>query len=203
MAVPGFSTAVDRLVTALGRLPGIGVKSAERLAHHLVRCTDEEALELADAIRDAKQQIRHCQTCFHLTESDQPLCAICRDSRRDQSIVCVVEQSRDLMALEKSGAFHGVYHVLLGRLAPLAGQGPEQLTVEPLVARIQSGLIREVVLATNPNLEGDGTSLLIANRLEGAAVRITRLARGLASGSTLEFANRDMLADAFSGRQPF
>jgi recombination protein RecR len=203
MAEPGFSTAIDRLVAALGRLPGIGVKSAERLAHHLVRCTDPEALELADAIRGAKQQIRHCQTCFHLTETDQPICAICRDPRRDQSIVCVVEQSRDLMALEKSGAFHGVYHVLLGRLAPLTGQGPEQLTIDALVSRIQSGTIRELILATNPNLEGDGTSLLIANRLNEAKVRITRLARGLASGSTLEFANRDMLADAFAGRQPF
>ena len=119
MAEPGFSTAIDRLVTALGRLPGIGVKSAERLAHHLVRCTDEEALELAEAIRGAKQQIRHCQICYHLTETDQPRCAICRDPRRDQSIVCVVEQSRDLMALEKSGAFHGVYHVLLGRPIPV------------------------------------------------------------------------------------
>ena len=103
MAEPGFSTAVDRLVAALGRLPGIGVKSAERLAHHLVRCSDEEALELAEAIRDAKQQIRHCQICFHLTEADQPICAICRDPRRDQSIVCVVEQSRDLMASGKIG----------------------------------------------------------------------------------------------------
>jgi recombination protein RecR len=203
MAAPGFATAVDRLVAALGRLPGIGVKSAERLAHHVVRCTEEEALELADAIRGAKQQIRHCQICFHLTEADQPLCAICRDPRRDQSIVCVVEQSRDLMALEKSGAFHGVYHVLLGRLAPLAGQGAEHLTIEALVARVQSGTIRELILATNPNLEGDGTSLLVANRLNDAQVRITRLARGLASGSTLEFANRDMLADAFAGRQPF
>ena len=203
MAGPGFSAAVDRLVAALGRLPGIGVKSAERLAHHLVRCPDQEALELADAIREAKQQIRHCQVCFHLTEADQPICAICRDPRRDQTTVCVVEQSRDLMALEKAGAYHGVYHVLLGRLAPLAGQGPEQLTIDALVARVQSGTIHELILATNPNLEGDGTSLLIANRLSNAQIRITRLARGLASGSTLEFANRDMLADAFAGRQPF
>ena len=203
MAAPGFSAAVDRLVVALGRLPGIGVKSAERLAHHLVRCTSEEALELAEAIREAKQQIRHCQVCFHLTEADQQLCAICRDPRRDQTIVCVVEHSRDLMALEKAGAFQGLYHVLLGRLAPLSGQGPEQLTIDALIARVQSGNIRELILATNPNLEGDGTSLLIANRLSETKVRITRLARGLASGSTLEFANRDMLADAFSGRQPF
>jgi recombination protein RecR len=203
MAGPSISTAVDRLVAALGQLPGIGAKSAERLAHHLLRCPDVEALELAEAIREAKQRIRHCQLCFHLTEADAPICSICRDPKRDQTTVCVVEQSRDLMALEKAGAYHGVYHVLLGRLAPLSGQGPEQLTLDALCTRVQKGTIRELILATNPNLEGDGTSLLIANRLSDAQIRITRLARGLASGSTLEFANRDMLADAFSGRQPF
>src|SRR5262249_54107720 len=136
---PGFSATVDRLVAALGRLPGIGVKSAERLAHHLVRCSNEEAMELASAIRAAKEQILHCETCFDLTELEQPICAICRDPRRDQSIVCVVEDSRDLMALEKSGAFHGVYHVLLGRLAPLAGLGPDQLTIEGLITRVRAG----------------------------------------------------------------
>jgi recombination protein RecR len=203
MAGSGYAADVDRLIAALGRLPGIGAKSAERLAHHLLRASDEEALELADAIRGAKQQIRHCQVCFHLTEADQPLCAICRDPRRDQATVCVVEQSRDLMALEKAGTFHGVYHVLLGRLSPLSGQGPEQLTVDALVSRVQSGSICELIMATNPNLEGDGTSLLIASRLGDLGIRITRLARGLASGSTLEFANREMLADAFAGRQPF
>ena len=203
MAATGYSAVVDRLITALGRLPGIGARSAERLAHHLLKCTVEEALELADAIRAAKEQIRHCQVCFHLTEADQPICAICRDPRRDHAIVCVVEQSRDLIAIEKAGAFHGVYHVLLGRLAPLSGMGPEQLTIDALADRISSGTIRELIMATNPNLEGDGTALLIANRLGGSGVRITRLARGLASGSTLEFANRDMLADAMTGRQPF
>jgi recombination protein RecR len=203
MAGPGFSAAVDRMVAAFGRLPGIGVKSAERLAHHLLRCPDEEALELAEAIRAAKQKIRHCQICFHLTEAEEPICAICRNPKRDHTSVCVVEHSRDLMALEKAGAFQGVYHVLLGRLAPLSGQGPEQLTIDALCTRVEAGNIRELILATNPNLEGDGTSLLIANRLSNAQVRITRLARGLASGSTLEFANRDMLADAFAGRQPF
>jgi recombination protein RecR len=203
MAGPGFSEAVDRMVAAFGRLPGIGAKSAERLAHHLLRCPDDEALELAEAIRAAKQRIRHCQICFHLTEAEEPVCAICRNPKRDHTSVCVVEQSRDLMALEKAGAFQGVYHVLLGRLAPLSGQGPEQLTIDALCARVEEGNIRELILATNPNLEGDGTSLLIANRLSNAKIRITRLARGLASGSTLEFANRDMLADAFAGRQPF
>ncbi|HZW33914.1 MAG TPA: recombination mediator RecR [Isosphaeraceae bacterium] len=203
MAGSGYSTVVDRLIAALGRLPGIGARSAERLAHHLLRCPTEEALELAEAIRATKEQVRHCQVCFHLTEVDQPVCTICRDPRRDPTTVCVVEQSRDLIAMEKAGAFHGVYHVLLGRLAPLAGMGPEQLTIEALAARVAAGTIRELIMATNPNLEGDGTALLIANRLGGSNVRITRLARGLASGSTLEFANRDMLADAMAGRHPF
>jgi recombination protein RecR len=184
-------------------LPGIGAKSAERLAHYLLKCPAEEALELADAIRTAKEQIRHCQVCFHLTERDQPVCAICRDPRRDPGLICVVEQSRDLLVLEKAGTFPGVYHVLLGRLAPLQGMGPEQLTVDALEARVRSGVVRELIMATNPNLEGDGTALYIAKRLQDTRVRITRLARGLPSGSTLEFASRDMLADALAGRQPF
>lgn len=199
----GFSAAVDRLTSALGRLPGIGAKSAERLAHHLLKCSPEEALELAEAIRAAKQQIRHCQICFHLTEADQPVCAICRDARRDQGVVCVVEQSRDLLAMEKAGTYQGVYHVLLGRLAPLQGMGPDQLTAEALETRVRSGVVRELIMATNPTLEGDGTALYIAKRLADSPVQITRLARGLASGSTLEFASRDMLADALAGRQPF
>jgi recombination protein RecR len=199
----GVSAAVDRLTSALGRLPGIGTKSAERLAHHLLKCSPEEALELAEAIRAAKQQIRHCQVCFHLTEADQPVCAICRDARRDQGIVCVVEQSRDLLAMEKAGTYQGVYHVLLGRLAPLQGIGVEQLTADALEARVRSGIVRELIMATNPNLEGDGTALYIAQRFAGSPLQITRLARGLASGSTLEFASRDMLADALAGRQPF
>ena len=201
--MPGFSAAVDRLTSALGRLPGIGAKSAERLAHHLLKCSPEEALELAEAIRAAKQQIRHCQICFHLTEADQPACAICRDARRDQGVVCVVEQSRDLLAMEKAGTFQGVYHVLLGRLAPLQGMGPDQLTADALETRVRSGVVRELIMATNPTLEGDGTALYIAKRLADSPVQITRLARGLASGSTLEFASRDMLADALAGRQPF
>jgi len=201
--MPGFSAAVDRLTSALGRLPGIGAKSAERLAHHLLKCPPEEALELAEAIRAAKQQIRHCQICFHLTEADQPACAISRDARRDQGVVCVVEQSRDLLAMEKAGTYQGVYHVLLGRLAPLQGMGPDQLTADALETRVRSGVVRELIMATNPTLEGDGTALYIAQRLADSPVRITRLARGLASGSTLEFASRDMLADALAGRQPF
>ena len=198
-----MSGSVDRLVSALGRLPGIGAKSAERLAHHLLKCRPEEALALADAIRDARDQIRHCAACFHLTEADSPLCAVCRDPRRDQGVVCVVEQPRDLLALENAGTYGGVYHVLLGRLAPLQGIGPDQLTLDPLVERVRAGSIREIILATNPNLEGDGTAMLVARALGEFNVSITRLARGLASGSVLEFANKEMLADALSGRQPF
>jgi recombination protein RecR len=203
MPKSGYSAAVDRLIAAFGRLPGIGAKSAERLAHHLLKCPSEEALELAEAIRAAKEQVRHCEVCFHLCEAQERTCAICRDPKRDQSIVCVVEQSRDLMALENAGAFRGLYHVLLGRLAPLSGIGPERLTIDALVERVGSGAIQELIMATNPTLEGDGTALLIANRLSGTGVRITRLARGLPSGGSLEFANRDMLADAFAGRQAF
>jgi recombination protein RecR len=199
----GYGAALDRLTTTLGRLPGIGAKSAERLAHHLLKCPVDEALELAEAIRSAKEQVRHCGRCFHLTEVEEPLCSICRDERRDASLVCVVEQSRDLLAIEKSGSYPGVYHVLLGRLAPLQGMGPDQLTIAALEARVREGAVRELIMATNPNLEGDGTALYIAQRLQDEPVRITRLARGLASGSTLEFASRDMLADALTGRQPF
>src|SRR4051812_45300556 len=199
----GYSGTVDRLIDAFGRLPGVGAKTAERLAHHLLKCPAEEALALADAIRDVRDRVRHCQACFHLTEAEQPLCAICRDPRRDPSVVCVVEQPRDLLALEKAGTFQGLYHVLLGRLAPLQGMGPEQLTIDALEARVRSGTIRELIMATNPNLEGDGTALLVANRLADTGVSITRLARGLASGSVLEFANKEMLADAINGRQRF
>ncbi len=199
----GYSGALDRLTEAFGRLPGVGAKTAERLAHHMLKCPPEEALALADAIRDVKERVRHCQTCFHLTEAEEPLCAICRDPNRDPSVVCVVEQPRDLMALERAGSYRGVYHVLLGRLAPLQGMGPEQLTLDALDARVRSGLVREVIMATNPTLEGDGTALLVANRLADSGVPITRLARGLASGSVLEFANREMLADAINGRQRF
>jgi len=201
--VAGTSGAVDRLIEAFGRLPGLGVKSAERLAYHLLKAPAEEALALAEAIRAVKESVRHCSACFHLTEAEQPLCEICRDPRRDPGLVCVVEQSRDLLALEKSASFGGVYHVLLGRLAPLQGVGPEELTVDALERRVRSGGIRELIMATNPTLEGDGTALLVANRVADTGVAVTRLARGLASGSVLEFANKEMLADAINGRQRF
>jgi recombination protein RecR len=199
----GGLAALDRLVDAFGRLPGIGAKTAERLAYHILKSPPEEALALSEALRDVKERVHYCKVCYHLAESEQELCSICRDPRRDPSVVCVVEQSKDLIALERSGSYHGVYHVLLGRLAPLQGVGPEQLTVEALASRVAEGKIREVIMATNPTLEGDGTALLVVQRLSGTDVSVTRLARGLASGSVLEFANKEMLADALSGRQRF
>jgi recombination protein RecR len=195
--------AVDRLIAAFGKLPGVGAKTAERLAHHILKCEPEEALALAEAIRAAKDQIRHCAQCFNLTESENAICSICRDPRRDPSVLCVVEQARDLLALERAGTYSGMYHVLLGRLAPLQGVFEDHLTVAALEARVAAGGVQEIILATNPNLEGDGTARLVADRLAPTGVSLTRLARGLASGGVLEFANKEMLADALSGRQRF
>jgi recombination protein RecR len=196
-----MTTVLERLVDALGKLPGIGARSAERLAHHLLNCPADDALALAESIREAREQIHHCADCFHLTESGETLCPICRDPRRDRSLICVVEQHRDLLAVERAGTFPGLYHVLLGRLAPLQGMGPDQLTVDALVRRIAAGGVAEVILATNPNLEGDSTALLVSGALADSGVRVTRLARGVASGSQLEFANKEMLSDALAGRQ--
>jgi recombination protein RecR len=196
-----ISESVTRLVDEFARLPGIGKKSAERLAYHVLRIGKPEALALADAIRGVKENVRHCQVCFNLSEGET--CSICLDPKRDQAVLCVVEQPRDLMALEQAGAYRGLYHVLLGRLAPLEGMGPEQLTIEPLLARVASGSFREIIMGTNPTLEGDGTALYISNLLGETPVAVTRLARGLTTGSVLEFANREILADAMSGRQKF
>ncbi len=196
-----LSESVVKLVDEFGKLPGIGKKSAERLAYHVLRVHKSEALALADAIRNVKENVRYCRVCFNLAEQEE--CSICRDPRRDRSVLCVVEQVRDLMALEQPGTFHGMYHVLLGRIAPLEGMGPDQLTIEPLVERVRAGEIHEVIMGTNPTLEGDGTALYISNLLAEFPVEVTRLARGITSGSVLEFANKEILADALAGRQKF
>jgi len=196
-----YGPAVSQLIDQFQTLPGIGRKSAERLAHYILACTQEEASKLADSIQAVKQSIRPCSICFN--QSEKEVCDICSDPRRDQQVLCVVEQPRDLISLEAAGVFNGVYHILQGRIAPLEGIGPEQLTIDALLRRIRKAGIREVVMATNPTLEGDGTALFISNLLEGENVKITRLARGIASGSVLEFANKEMLADALRGRQSF
>jgi len=196
-----ITQSVTKLIEQLAKLPGIGRKSAERLTYHLLRVSKIDALALADAIRDVKENVRYCKTCFNLSESDE--CEICRDPKRDRRLLCVVEQPRDLIALEQPGTYKGLYHVLLGRIAPLEGMGPEQLTIEGLVNRVRSGEFKEVIMATNPTLEGDGTALFISQQLAGFPVEITRLARGITTGSVLEFANKEILADALSGRQKF
>jgi recombination protein RecR len=195
------SGAIARLTEELTRLPGIGPKSAERLTHHLLQSDRERVLALADALRAIKDNIRLCRQCYHLTETE--LCTICADARRDASVICVVEQPRDLAALERAGTYRGHYHVLHGRLAPLDNIGPDKLTVDGLLRRVRQGGVQEVIMATNPNLEGDGTALYLSNLLADTGVRITRLARGLPSGSVLEFANTQMLADALEGRRAF
>lgn len=196
-----YSETVNNLIEQLGRLPGIGKKSAERLTYHLLRVPAQEALALADAIRHVRENVRQCKQCFHLTESE--LCELCRDPRRESSTICVVEQSRDLMALEQTGRYSGLYHVLLGRISPLDGIGPEQLTIDKLVERVRSDEVKEVIMATNPTVEGDGTALYISNLLSEFPIKITRLARGITTGSVLEFANKEILSDALSGRQAF
>src|SRR5205085_6702144 len=189
------------LVAEFARLPGIGPKTAERLTHYLLASDKKDALALSEALRSIAEQVHACRQCFNLTEGD--LCSICTNPRRDPSLLCVVEQPRDLAALERAGSYRGLYHVLQGRLAPLDNVGPEQLTVDALLRRVQQGGLREVILATNPTLEGDGTALYVSNLLAGSGVQITRLARGLPSGTVLEFANNQMLADALEGRRAF
>ncbi|MFV1964912.1 MAG: recombination mediator RecR [Pirellulaceae bacterium] len=194
-----LTESVARVIDQFAKLPGIGRKSAERLAYHILRVHKEEALALADAIREVRENVRYCPICFNLAEEDQ--CGICANPSRDPTQLCVVEQPRDVMALEQSGVYRGQYHVLLGRVAPLEGIGPEQLTIEQLVERVRTGNFREVIMATNPTVEGDGTSLHISNLLAEYPVQITRLARGITTGSVLEYTNKEILADALSGRQ--
>jgi recombination protein RecR len=193
--------AIARLVDYFADLPGIGRKSAERLAYHVLRMSNQEALAFADAIRAVKEKLHPCKTCFNLAEQDE--CDICLDGRRDRSVLCVVEQVRDLLALEQAGNYRGLYHVLQGKIAPLEGRGAEGLTLDVLAARVGKGQFREVILGTTPNVEGDSTALVVAQRLEGMPVEITRLARGLTVGASLEQANREMLVDAFAGRRKF
>lgn len=196
-----WSHSVGELVDHLGRLPGIGRKTAERLAYHLLRVPQAEALALSESIRRVRENVRYCEICFNLSEG--PRCSICADPRRDSTRLCIVEQPRDLMSLEQAGAFRGLYHVLLGRIAPLDGIGPDQLTIDSLVDRVRSGNFREIIMATNPTVEGDGTSLYISNLLSEYSLEVTRLARGITAGSVLEYANKEILADALNGRQKF
>lgn len=199
--MPELTDSVVQLIDQLARLPGIGRKSAERLAYHILRVQKQEALALADSIRNVRENVRYCEQCFNLAEAQ--LCGICSNPKRERTVLCVVQQPRDLNSIEQSGQYKGLYHVLLGRIAPLENIGPEQLTIDQLVNRVAAGEFAEVIMATNPTVEGDGTALYISNLLADYDVKITKLARGITQGSFLEYANREIVADAISGRQPF
>ena len=192
---------IQNLMQQFGRLPGIGPRSAERIVFHLLKQDPADALALADAIREVKTRIRHCPITFNLTENER--CPIYDDPRRDRQTVLVVEQPKDVLALEEAGAFSGTYHVLLGRIAPLEGVEPEDLTIEPLMQRIERDGVREIIMGTNPTLDGDATALFLQHEIERRfpTVSVTRLARGLPAGGSIEYANRSILSDALSGRQ--
>lgn len=193
-----YSPAVENLVSQLTRLPGVGSRTAQRLAFHLLRVPKDEAAALAGAIADVKERVRFCTECGNLTEED--VCEICRDTRRDQAVVCVVEQPADLISVERTHEYRGLYHVLGGALSPIDGVEPEHLRIGELLQRVERNGIQEVVLATNPNMTGEATAAYLADRLRGR-VRVTRLASGLPVGGDLEYADEVTLGRALSGRR--
>ncbi|MAG33087.1 MAG: recombination protein RecR [Deltaproteobacteria bacterium] len=195
----GYPETLQNLIEALGRLPGIGERSAERLAIYLLKADGEEALGLAEAIREVKAKLMACRACFNF--SADALCPICSDDERDARTIMVVEGPKDLVAFERLGRYRGLYHVLMGHLSPHEGSAMSHLTTDRLLERVRAGGVDEVILATNPNAEGDGTALALARRLEGTGVRVTRLARGLPSGFSIEYAGTEILADALDGRR--
>jgi recombination protein RecR len=194
-----YTDSLNRLIEEFNKLPGIGPKSAERLAFFILNARTQEAMALAKAISDVKNKIKSCKICCNLSEKQ--LCSICSDPKRDKSVICVVEQPKDIVSLEKTGACKWVYHVLGGHIDPLEGVNPEDLSIERLVGRVRDEKVAEIVMATNPNIAGDGTVLYITSLLKDTGVKITRLARGLPSGSTIEFASPKILTDAIIGRQ--
>ena len=194
-----YTPPVQSLIDELGRLPGIGPKSAQRIAFHLLKVSPEDANRLAHAIREAKEKVRFCDRCFNVAEGS--LCPICADDRRDPTIVCVVEESRDIVAIERTGEFRGRYHVLLGAMSPLEGIGPEQLKIRELLARIAPEGIEEVIVCTNPNTEGEVTAMYLARMLKPLGLKVTRIASGLPVGGDLEYADELTLGRALEGRR--
>jgi recombination protein RecR len=193
--------SLQSLINALERLPGIGPKSASRLAFYFLRAPEEVAQDLASALSQLKANTALCQECFNITEAGRERCEVCESSERDGSLVCVVEEALDVLALERTGGFQGKYHVLQGVLSPIEGIGPDDLKIKQLVARVAMGEIKEVILATNPSMEGDATALYLRQHLEPLSVKVTRLARGLPVGGDLEYADQNTLLRALSGRQ--
>ena len=196
---PGTPEPITRLIEAFNRLPGIGPKSAQRLAYHILRVPEQEAESLARAVEDVKRRIVLCSRCLNITETDP--CAYCLDERRDASIICVVEQALDILAIERAGAYHGLYHVLHGVINPMDGIGPDEIHIRELLARVKEGGVSEVIMAVNPTLEGEATAMYVHRLLAPVGVRVTRLARGLPSGADLEYTDNVTLARALQGRQ--
>ncbi|MDI3299681.1 MAG: recombination mediator RecR [Bacillota bacterium] len=194
-----YAAPIARLIAELERLPGVGPKTAQRLALHLLNRPREEVAALASALLEAKDRIHPCSVCANLTDTDP--CAICGDPRRDESLLCVVEEPKDVIALERTHEFHGRYHVLMGAISPLSGVGPDDLRIEPLLARLKEGKIREVVLATDPDVEGEATAMYLARLLKPLGVKTSRLARGLPEGGDLDYVDEVTLARALEGRR--
>lgn len=194
-----YPESVDRLIDEFGKMPGIGGRTAERLALHLLRVPQEEALGLADAIRELREKIKYCSVCHNVSDTDP--CHICSDSRRNRDTICVVEEPKDVTAIENSGAYRGLYHVLMGRYSPLEEMDEKNLTVRSLLGRLKSGEIREVIIATNPTLEGDATAALLGERLAGTGISLTRIARGMPQGSQIEYVSGAIIGDALKGRR--
>jgi len=194
-----YARPLARLVGEFEKLPGIGPKSAQRLAYHVLRMTTEDARQLADAIQDVKERIRSCARCYNFT--DQEICEICRSDRRDHSLLCVVAEPRDLLAIERTNEFRGAYHVLGGVISPLEGIGPEALRLRELVERVQDGSVKEVILATNPTVEGAATAMYVTRLLKPFGVRVTQIAFGLPIGGDLDYADQATLIQALEGRR--
>jgi recombination protein RecR len=192
-------SAIDDLATELAKLPGIGRKTALRLTYHLLKQPAEQSRRLAEALRTLSERVRPCANCFNLTEDE--VCAVCRDPRRDPSVICAVEEASDIGAIERAGEYRGLYHVLGGRLSPLDGVMPEDLTVPQLVGRISAGGVREVIIATNPSLEGEATALYVQRQLAAYPVVVSRIARGLPVGGDLEYADGVTIAQALAARR--
>ena len=194
-----YTPALQKLIDELGKLPGVGPKSAQRIAFHLIKLPEQDALSLANAIQEAKQKVRFCETCFNM--SDEVICEICSDTQRDSSLVCVVEEPRDIVALERTREYKGLYHVLQGAINPIDGIGPEQLKIRELLERLKGNTVVEVILCTNPNIEGEATAMYLAKLIEPLGIQVSRIASGLPVGGDLEYADELTLGRALEGRR--
>ena len=194
-----YTPALQKLIDELGKLPGVGPKSAQRIAFHLIKLPEQDAFSLANAIQEAKQKVRFCERCFNM--SDDAICEICSDTQRDSSLVCVVEEPRDIVALERTREYKGLYHVLQGAINPIDGVGPEQLKIRELLERLKENTLQEVILCTNPNIEGEATAMYLAKLIEPLGIQVSRIASGLPVGGDLEYADELTLGRALEGRR--